>query len=343
MDIPKKTVSELKALCKERGIRGYSNKRKADLIQLLISSPPTSTPTTETQVPAPATNRTTKREAGKKERENVRKVVREINAKSKAGNQIIAAFRKKFNRTIVAAREPIGTKGNRRTHYDFQILLAITETLPEEWKRVELKQSQDAKPIPENTTPWAAGVQFHNGGCGQYTITSLYTRLWYNLLIGNGLLKKTFNLQSPIPTYEDWYQDAKSQTCTPKTPFIKELKTTVRAARGPKGSLLEYRETVNAAFTPTDADMNLFKREILDVLNPCLDEKDYWLTIHGDVDTTFHCEWYPKFTIKEIRKITIEKEKDILFNIECDTEFKIMGMLRWGGGAGFTNVRMDSR
>jgi len=52
MDYNKKTVSELKALCKERNIKGISGKSKADIIAML--TPPTNLPvnTTET-VPTP--------------------------------------------------------------------------------------------------------------------------------------------------------------------------------------------------------------------------------------------------------------------------------------------------
>ena len=45
MDYSKKTVKELVALCKENGVRGYSGKKKADIVKLLTDKPSTeSTP-----------------------------------------------------------------------------------------------------------------------------------------------------------------------------------------------------------------------------------------------------------------------------------------------------------
>jgi site-specific DNA-methyltransferase (adenine-specific) len=52
MDYNKKTVSELKALCKERNIKGISGKSKADIIAML--TPPTNLPVNTTEaVPTP--------------------------------------------------------------------------------------------------------------------------------------------------------------------------------------------------------------------------------------------------------------------------------------------------
>ena len=43
MDYTKKSVAELKQLCKERNIKGYSNKNKKEMIQLLLAKMPTET------------------------------------------------------------------------------------------------------------------------------------------------------------------------------------------------------------------------------------------------------------------------------------------------------------
>lgn len=55
MDYTTKTVAELRALCKERRVKGFSGKSKADLIALLVPPPPTPhPPPTNALVPAPA-------------------------------------------------------------------------------------------------------------------------------------------------------------------------------------------------------------------------------------------------------------------------------------------------
>jgi hypothetical protein len=44
MDYSKMTVKELIALCKEKGVKGYSGKKKAELVNMLSSTTPTTTP-----------------------------------------------------------------------------------------------------------------------------------------------------------------------------------------------------------------------------------------------------------------------------------------------------------
>jgi hypothetical protein len=284
----------------------------------------------------------TKQSAGRNEREDIRKIVAHIKAKSKQGLQLIDAFEARFGRTILDAREEaLGEKrGNRKKHYDFEILLAATDGASEAWMRVEHKGSKDIVPISADQTPWSAGVQFHNGGCEKYKIALIYARLWYTQWIGSGVLKTKYDMITPIPTFEEWYEDVKTQACTPKTAFGKELKKKVRDQCD--SSLLELRESVIAEFNPTDAEMDEFKAEVLQVLNAPLNEKDYWLTIHGDVDSNFYCAWYPKFTLQTIRAVVIRKEKDIFFDFDCDIH-QMTCILRWGGGAGFTNLRIDAR
>jgi hypothetical protein len=47
--------------------------------------------------------------------------------------------------------------------------------------------------------------------------------------------------------------------------------------------------------------------------------------------------------INEILHVYIEKNgsKDVNFVFECDDGFKFGGILRWGKGAGFSNLRID--
>ena len=41
MDISKKTREELIAICKDKSIKGYSGKKKDEIIQILTNKPPT--------------------------------------------------------------------------------------------------------------------------------------------------------------------------------------------------------------------------------------------------------------------------------------------------------------
>jgi hypothetical protein len=81
---------------------------------------------------------------------------------------------------------------------------------------------------------------------------------------------------------------------------------------------------------------------VLEVLNESLSQKHYWLTIHASLSGEFHCAWYPKFTLSSLSSIKMRKEKDIWFDFESP-ETKFSCILRWGKGAGFSNLRIDAR
>ena len=120
----------------------------------------------------------------------------------------------------------------------------------------------------------------------------------------------------------------------------KELKEKVRAARG-GASLLEERAAILAGLEITDAVKATLIQEVLPIANHALEQKDYWLTIHGSVTGTFYCAWYPKFTISVIQDVIVTKGLDIKFEFRCADDFKFNGILRWGKGAGFTCLRID--
>jgi hypothetical protein len=271
-------------------------------------------------------------QAGSNETADIAAIVAAIHTRSPAGVQLTTSFKAKFGTDIIDARQRVG--GNRATHYDFQVQLSDGS-----WKNVEHKGCKDYVPIPAEQTPWAAGVQFHNGGCEKYNIGRIYAKLWYDKYIASGVFAATWAIAAAIPTFEDWFaKDARSQG-DPRTPFGIELKEKVRAAGA---HLRDYRAAVNADFQLTPADVQQFKDELLPVLNAALQQKDYWLTIHGDPAGAFHCAWYPPFAIGAIKEIAVRRELDIHFDITCDqTSFGCL--LRWGKGAGFSNIRIDAR
>lgn len=278
--------------------------------------------------------------AGKNEVMDLGLIVTALKTKNSAGLQLMKRFKEKTGNDILDARL---RAGNRAVHFDFEILEApASNPHLHFWKSVEHKGSQKFTPISPEQTPWAAGVQFHNGGCEKYSIGPLYAKLWYDTLIASGALKQEWSLEAALPSYEEWYHgDAKRQG-DPTTAFGKELKQKVRATRGPKASLGEKRKLVNDLFHLTEEQLATFKGEVLQVLNESLNQKYYWLTLHGNVGADFHCEWYPKFTLSSITSVKIRKELDIWFDFECP-ETKFSCILRWGKGAGFSNLRIDAR
>jgi hypothetical protein len=276
--------------------------------------------------------------AAANEDKDIKDIISGIKSGSASGLKICAAFKSTFGIDIVDARPRAG--GSRSTHYDFEIL--VRDSNDElVWRHVEHKGSQQARPIGPNEKPWTAGVQFHNGGCEKYSLAKKYAHTWYDLHVGSGSLKQEFDITADTPTYEDWFNlDARVQS-DPRSEFGKELKRKVRAARGPRTSLLEKREPVLGALEITKEDKQLFIQEVLPIANQALEQKDYWLTIHGPVTGDFHVAWFPKFTITAIKDVIVSKNLDIEFEFLCADEFTFRAILRWGKGAGFSCLRID--
>jgi hypothetical protein len=278
----------------------------------------------------------TRDEAGRNEAKDIESIVSAIHNRTPNGLKIIKSFQDRFGVELLDAK---CRSGNRQVHFDFQILVGPA---PGVWKTVEHKGSRDAFPISESQKPWSAGVQFYNGGCEKYSIGKKYAKLWYDIYIVSGSLKEEWNLTAEIPTFEEWYmKDVKCQG-DPKTAFGKELKAAVRKVRGPTASLREKRAAVNEAFTFTEEELALFKTEVLKLVNEVLLAKEYWLTIHGDPEGEMYCAWYPQFSIGEIQEVTIRKELDIWIDFTC-SECSFTSIIRWGKGAGFSNLRIDLR
>lgn len=273
--------------------------------------------------------------AASNELADINNIIDSINSRTPAGIKIMTAFYDIFGVRITEARGRHGT--SRGTHYDFEV------KVDSEWKRIEHKGSQIFKSPKADDAPWAAGVQFHNGGCEKYSLAKKYARCWYDMYVGNGVLKEEFGLLAAIPTYEEWFAKDCRQQADPKTEFGKELKKKVREARGPKASLLEKRADVLAAIDFTDEDKSTFIREVLPIANSALDQKDYWLSIHGNLDGEFNATWYPKFMIRDIQEVSFKKNLDLEITIKCADDFEFKSLLRWGKGAGFSCLRIDLR
>ena len=291
-----------------------------------------------TALSPPARN---KKKAAENETRDIQAIINGINEKNGCGPKIMLEFVKKFpGKQIISAR--LRTGSSRGTHYDFELLIRdIGSEEGGEWKHVEHKGSQNYVHFKDTDRQWSAGVQFHNGGAEKYSLTRQYAQKWYDIYIGSNKLKEEFNISAPIPTFDDWFKyDCKVQG-TPKTAFGKELKEKVRAKLGPRSSLSAKRAAVNDALTITDEVKKTLINEVLPIANEALKQKEYWLAIHGDLTGEFHCAWYPQLVIKNIKEVVVEKKLDIEITFRCSEEFTFRGILRWGYGAGFSNLRLD--
>lgn len=277
----------------------------------------------------------TKATAAANEAKDILHIITSINTKNNVGQKIMDGFLNTFGYELLKARERQGS--SRGTHYDFDIEVRMPDG--DVWKHVEHKGSKTYRPIKSEEKPWTAGVQFHNGGSDKYTIAKEYARLHYNTHIESGSLKTTFNIQSTIPSFEEWFKQDCCVQDDPRTNFGRELKERVREQRN-GGSLLAERAPVVMGLKFDEEEKKILIAEVLPIANHALEQKDYWLTVCGDMEKEFNLAWSPKFTIPAIEDIVIHRKKDITFDFKC-SGFTFGGILRWGKGAGFSCLRMD--
>ena len=239
-----------------------------------------------------------------------------------------------------------GTKsGDRKTHYDFCI-----DTEKHTGLRVEHKGSNDNKQIDPTMKPWHLGVQWHNGS-PKCQVLYKYLKSWYNYWIGSGRLTEKYQIAATIPEFEVWMKRDAMVQGNPSTPYGKELKMRARERNGEKSSLIEERDEFisNGGFSKeslTNEDLEELKQSVFETANRCLQEKDVWLQIAGNLhdgsEDAFQVQWSPKCAfIESIVDIEISVKKNVDFVFICADGFRLHGIMRWGKGQGFSNFRFD--
>lgn len=230
--------------------------------------------------------------------------------------------------------------GTRSVHYDFEVLVS-NEQGEYSWWKVEHKGSIVCREIDPSCPPWTGGVQFYNGGMEKYRLCLRYAEAWYNQYIGSGWLSAEYGIVEPIPSLAEWItKDARVQG-NPKTAFGLALKRAVRA-RGEE-SLRRLRDEFVPRFVAslTETDYRNFQDDVFPILRDSLSQKDVWLQIAGDVDGSYHARWSRALTVERCGWPIIRGEKDVTGEVDTDCEYPIRFILRWGKGAGFSNLRLD--
>jgi len=292
------------------------------------------------------TQKRSKAAAKANEDTDVSTLIHYLNTKeSIKGQEMRDAFKTRFGLTIIGATRhktmnQVKQKqgGGRSIHYDFVLQLADGTERTVEHKGEKVKHTIDLS-LP----PWTGGVQFYNGGMEKYRLAQKYAREWYHRFIVSGVLTERYGLTSSIPTEEEWIaKDAKVQSLA-KTPFGKELKKVYQERDGcEKGSLKAERDEFVQGFEWSEEDERQLAEDVFPLIQSSFAEKDVWLQIAGSVETgDFNFAWRDPIRIQRVERITIEKKKDIEFTVECDDGVVVLGILRWGYGAGFSNIRID--
>ena len=101
----------------------------------------------------------------------------------------------------------------------------------------------------------------------------------------------------------------------------------------------EFTEIFNSEIT--DDDLDCLKREAGDMICKAMGEKDYWLQIHGDIDSDFKLKWTQNTSVGLISEIKVLKSTDCTYQLCCANGLNLQAKLRWGYNQGISNLRLD--
>jgi ubiquitin len=269
----------------------------------------------------------------------IKKLVKMLDPANPIGEKLRNDYEAKFNKQITTIEEA----GTNKDHYD----LVIHHT-DGSFHRVEEKHSE--KNLNVYDVPWKDSVQVLNGVGSQFLVGWVMAKLWYDEVIvptnWNDILQCSDVPE--IPVYDEWVKDA-FRCGDPKTPFVQKIKSRCRELWGGKSSFTGMNNTPDLRstlpnFTLTDDETKIFIQQIKDKLNDVLSQKDCFLQTKGDIDTDeFEFAWRESVASPNITSINIRREKDIFIDLFDDENEGFTGILRWGKGCGFTNIRFDVR
>jgi hypothetical protein len=246
--------------------------------------------------------------------------------------------------------------GTNRDHYDLKIYHSDgTSKKCEEKSTIYYKED-----ISSETKPWEFSVQVYNGVGKGFQIGFIYAKLWYKHNIAPGIVKKNYQIESPIPTEQEWLKKDAWNCGNPRTQYGKELKNKFKCRHGEtsmngksKNGYLEneydYREPVLEDFYTIYRQNEEIKKglisEIQEKLKKIFNEKECYLQTTGDINTDeFNFQWYEQIKVPTIQDVVLNTKKaDATFDIITDVTENYSMVLRFGKGTGFSNIRIDIR
>ena len=274
------------------------------------------------------------------EKINIDKLHYHINNNTESGKKIRNCFN--LLDENIKLTKTIQCGADRKTHYDFKIETETNKDIFDNF-RVEFKGSEQFVVIDENKPPWFYGVQFYNGPGSSFNIGHIYAKKFYDNCLDKIIDK--LNITIPKPSYDEWVKDAFRQG-SPQTEFVKKIKELYVTDYNFHSYLFnDLRMEFNKTFKLSDYEIDIFKTEAEKIIENVLNEKDYWLQIHGNIDNPeeFNVKWSKKYSFTKIIKIeqTFKTDKDININLICSNNKIFKAKMRWGGRQCITNIRID--
>ncbi len=258
----------------------------------------------------------------------VSELCRHINEKTPLGERACRIFKESGGGDIITA-QPVG--GNRREHFDFTLTLADGRLI-----QVEAKGSK--RKCVATKEPWYVGVQMYNGTGSRFSLAQKYSTMWYERFVASGYITALYQIHTAIPSYDEWIKDVFSQS-KGTSEWTREIRK-----KQPSG-FSEERIDFAKVFTKhiTDDDKRMLANEVIDIATRVLDEKQYWVQIHSDLDQDISdIMWTPHVRIPVgIPVVEVKPSKDVLLSLTWEDGRSLHTILRWGNTHGISNLRMD--
>jgi len=284
-------------------------------------------------------SKTDGRKTAKKDEDiRVNEICENINNNTELGNLMKLIYYEKFGLEILKVEK----KGGNNIHYD--ILIHHTDGSTNRCEEKGTKRYSEF--IDENTSPHENSVEFYNGPGEKFSISNKYLKIWYGLVVNNNEVNQKYNLPEP-PPFEEWLKGGPYCMVDPKSDYSIKNKQNYRGLYPDKSmngwghSNIDYRIEPNNAFDITDDEKCILIKEVQDIYNDIMGQKDVWLQTTGTINDKFSFKWFDKIEPKKIVDVDLVKKKDIefIFKLEDNSSFK--GIMRWGKGCGFSCFRID--
>ena len=265
-------------------------------------------------------------------------ICKQINDNTDMGIKIKEDYFKEFNKQILHVEK----KGNNRDHYD--ILIYHTDETTGRCEEKGTKHYNDI--INPDTPPHENSVEFYNGPAEKFSISKKYLKSWYDLVVNNHEINQKYNLSDP-PPFGEWLVGGPYCMIDPTSEHSIKTKENYRNIY-PKKSMnghghdeIDYRIEPKNAFNIDDEEKSTLIKEVQDIYNDILNQKDVWLQTTGIIDGPFSFKWFDKIEPKKIVDVELVKKKDIEFIFKLEDNSSFTGIMRWGKGCGFSCFRMD--
>ncbi len=256
----------------------------------------------------------------------ISELCRHINEKTPLGERACHLFKESGGGDIINAQPSC----DRRDQFDFTLILA-------DGRMIQVDANSSKRKCVATKEPWYVGLKMYNGSGSMFSLANKYSTMWYERFIASGYITKIHGIHTPIPTYDEWIEDVFSQS-KGNSEWTNEIRR-----KKPRGFSEEHIDFVKAFCQHiTEDDKRILVNEVIDMATRALEEKQYWVQIHSDLNRISYIRWKPQISIPfGIPIVEIKPYKDVLLSLTWEDGRSLQTILRWGNTHGISNLRME--